>query len=349
MAGLHLARARVLAVLDERAGLTRLSVEINATTATALCFHAFGPAPAVGDEVTVNTTAVDLGLGTGGAHLIVPSVPTHAELPGHAMKLRYTPLQVAVDAVEEGGNEPTTLDGTPVIAIALHSALIPAALGIRASDPSARIAYVMTDAAALPMALSDSVAAARSAGLLDLTVTTGQAFGGEIETVHLYSALCTAAARADVVICGMGPGNLGTGSMFGAAALEVGQIINATASLGGQPVVAPRVSFADPRERHRGVSHHTLTALSVVALAPATVVLPAMPGEGIEALTSALVPACEARGHRIVIQDVPAGTLSDPPLALHSMGRAPEDDPVHPLAPAAAGAYAASLARATSN
>ena len=58
-----------------------------------------------------------------------------------------------------------------------------------------------------------------------------------------------------------------------------GEAVNAAATLGGRPVAALRVSQADPRERHRGVSHHSLTAYGRVALAPADVVVPALPGE----------------------------------------------------------------------
>src|SRR5690606_26500425 len=58
----------------------------------------------VGDRVAINTTAVDLGLGTGGAHFVVHVLGRErpgAGTKGHIMKLRYTPLQVAVLAAEE--------------------------------------------------------------------------------------------------------------------------------------------------------------------------------------------------------------------------------------------------------
>lgn len=339
MAGLDLVHGRVIAVVAEREGLTRLRVAVGGDEAEAVSLHAFGPAPTVGDDVLLNTTAVGLGLGTGGVHFVVPGAPASTPRSGHAMKLRYTPLQVALGTAEETPDEPVTLSGTPVIAIALHSALLPAALGVRSVAPGARIAYVMTDAAALPLAFSDAVAAARATGLLDLTVTAGQAFGGEIEAVNLYGALCAAAARADVVICGMGPGNLGTASALGFASIEVGQIVNATAALGGRAIVAPRISFADPRARHRGVSHHTLTALSVAALAAAEVALPLVAEA--PALRAVLEPACERAGHRITEVPVDAAILDGAPAPLRSMGRAPADDPVHFLASAAAGVLAA--------
>lgn len=341
------ARARIIALVWQRPGAARFEVEIDAPTgpvrAQAVSFDAFAPHPRVGDtDVLVNTTAVDLGLGTGGVHLIVPSVPGARDAAqGHAMKLRYTPLQVVVDAVEEGTDAAASLPGTPVVALALHSALLPALLGARSVAPAARIAYVMTDAAALPLAFSDAVAAARAVGMLDATVTCGQAFGGDIEAVNLYSGLCAAGARADIVICGMGPGNLGTGSALGFASLEVGQIVNAVASLGGRAIVAPRISFADPRERHRGVSHHTRTALGLAALAPAEIALPPMGSREAALVRAALDPIAARGGHRVVDVEIDPSVLADAPMPLTSMGRSLDDDPVHFLAAAAAGALAA--------
>src|SRR5207249_1943582 len=99
---------------------------------------------------------------------------------------------------------------------------------------------------------------------LDVTVSAGQAFGGDLEAVNLVSALevARAAGHADVVICGAGPGVVGTNTGRGFSAIEVASIVDATARLGGRPVVAVRYSDADPRPRHKGVSHHVTTALA---------------------------------------------------------------------------------------
>src|SRR6185436_3445600 len=123
----------------------------------------------------------------------------------------------------------------------LHSELAPVTAVLRARQPSWRIAYVMTDAAALPLALSDLVAGLRHAGLIDVTVTTGQAFGGDVEAVNVASGLCLARHRgADVAVVAMGPGGVGTGTELGFAALEVATVLDTAAWLGGAPIACLR-------------------------------------------------------------------------------------------------------------
>ena len=104
-------------------------------------------------------------------------------------------------------------------------------------EPAARVVYVMTDGAALPLALSDLVAdLLRATGLLDVTVTAGHAFGGDHEAVNVPSALDVAVrlAGADVVVVGMGPGVVGTASDLGTTAVEAGPILDAASRLGGR-------------------------------------------------------------------------------------------------------------------
>ena len=54
-----------------------------------------------------------------------------------------------------------------------------------------------------------------------------------------------------------GPGIVGTATRLGFSGIEVGPVLDAAAGLGGAPIACLRVSFADPRARHRGVSHHS--------------------------------------------------------------------------------------------
>ena len=69
--GVHLRRATVLDVRAVHAGLIELDIEIDGTRAGALAYpDLVGPVDA-GDTVVVNTTAVELELGTGGFHLVV--------------------------------------------------------------------------------------------------------------------------------------------------------------------------------------------------------------------------------------------------------------------------------------
>ncbi len=134
----------------------------------------------------------------------------------------------------------------------------------------------MTDQAAFGLGLSDLMARSVEAGLVDATVSCGQSFGGRYEAVNLHSGLLAAkwVVGADVAVVAIGPGVVGTATPFGHGGVAQGEAINAASALGGTPVTCLRVSFADARERHRGVSHHTLTALSHIALAPSLVAVP---------------------------------------------------------------------------
>ena len=138
----------------------------------------------------------------------------------------------------------------------------------------------MLDGGALPAWFSRSGAGLREAGWLRGTVTVGQSFGGDLEAVTLHTGLLAArhVLGADVAVVAQGPGNLGTGTRWGFSGVACGEAVNAAAVLGGRPVASLRISEADPRERHHGVSHHSLTSYGRVALARADVVVPGLPG-----------------------------------------------------------------------
>lgn len=333
----------VAALLSERPGLQR--VELADRSRAVVLTQLTGPVT-VGDDVVVNTTAVELGLGTGGWHIVHWNLARAAWSqagPGHIMKLRYTSLQADVGAAEEQspGQGWPDLEGRPVVVCSLHSQVAIVAAALRDRQPGARVVYVMTDGGALPLALSDLVAALRDAGVLDATVTVGHAFGGDLEAVSVPSALDLAVrvAGADVVIVGMGPGVVGTGSILGTTAVEVAPIVDAAAALGGQPVVAARTSGADGRDRHRGLSHHTTTALRLASR-------PAMVSHAGGTERFDVPPP-----HTVVTVPVdPVGPMLDRfGLDVTTMGRAPADDPLSFLTAAAAGVLAGDLhdARAT--
>ncbi|HVF75788.1 MAG TPA: DUF3866 family protein [Acidimicrobiales bacterium] len=250
--------ASVAELLLERPGLQRIALD-NGRRAYVLT-ELLGPV-AVGDEVVVNATAVDLGLGTGGWDVVHWNLSRREwDNPGagHILKLRYTSLQADVAVVEGEGS----LDGKPVVACFLHSQLAAVAAAFRHGAPGKRLAYVMTDTAALPLALSDLVAD----GLFDVTVTAGQAFGGDLEAVNVASALV--GTDADAVVVGPGPGVVGTDTTYGFSSLDVAATVDLVHALGGLAILAPRYSDADPRERHRGMSHHTTTVLELVQATP---------------------------------------------------------------------------------
>jgi hypothetical protein len=257
------------------------------------------------------------------------------------MKLRYTSLQVDTGASEERAAvehgelpEPARLDAVPVVACGLHSQVAIVAATIADRAPGTRVAYVMTDGAALPLALSDTVAELEAKDLLHVTVTAANAFGGRLEAVSVPSGLALAVHEggAQVVIAAMGPGVVGTGSALGTTAVEQAWIVDVTARLGGQPIVAVRASGADVRARHRGLSHHTRTALALCH-ARATIALPA--GDDADPVRVALA----GTAHDVV--DVDPGDVDEllarRDLRVTSMGRGPADDPLFFRVTAAAG------------
>jgi Protein of unknown function (DUF3866) len=327
--------ATVSQMLSERPGLQRVDTDAGrAYVVVGLT----GPVT-VGDQVVLNTTAVDLGLGTGGWHVVHWNLARETwSQPGggHIMKLRYTSLQLDTGAAEEAHPDVVQdLDGMPVVACELHSQVGVVAAVVRALRPSARITYVMTDGAALPMALSDLVWNLTQKGILDTTITAGHAFGGDLEAVSIPSALTLArhVANADATIVGMGPGVVGTGSGLGTTAVEVASILDTTTALAGQPALCVRASEADPRKRHQGVSHHTTTVLQLAHEQP-IVPLPEQLSSEVEDATVVEVP------------DV-ARILDAQDLRITSMGRGPSDDPTFFAAAAAAGAWAASAVENT--
>src|SRR5688500_15588085 len=159
----------------------------------ALAYPSLVGIPQIGDDVLLNTTALAMGLGTGGYALVVAvpdRLPPDPTGPGHLVKARYTPLQAVVLGVDEQGSphhdtiaSATSLDGMPVVVADLHSALPAILAGALADRPDAKVSYVMTDGAALPLWFSRTVS--DLAELLCGTVTVGQALGGDLEAVTL--------------------------------------------------------------------------------------------------------------------------------------------------------------------
>ena len=348
--------AEVLAVRQQSGTCEELLVRLREGDAKALNYLPLTGPAAAGDFVVLNTTAVELGLGSGGYHFVVLNLSRperSAAGAGHIMKLRYTPLQVKVLAVEEEASpyheimkEAVSLDGMPVIAAELHSMLAPLALALQHFRPGTRLVYVMTDGGALPAFLSRAAAALKARGLLAGVVTCGHAFGGDLEAVTVYSGLLAAkhVLRADAAIVCMGPGVAGTGTPFGFSGLEVGDNLNRICSLQGRPIALPRLSFADPRPRHRGFSHHTLRALVDAALAEVDVPLPALAGEEAAYLAGQIEACGLAQKHLLYYYDNLSLDCLAPDYALcRTMGRTPEEDPVFFLAAVATALHTAKI------
>jgi hypothetical protein len=316
----------------------------------ALAYPELVGRPFEGDEVLLSVAALELGLGTGGYALVVaiPSrLPEDAPMPGHMVKARYTPLQTVVDSAEEQYPElisASSLEGMPVVVADLHSALPAVLAGILADSPSARVAYVMTDGGALPLWFSRAVDGLLSAGWLAAgTVTVGQAFGGDLECVTVHSGLLVArhVLGADIAVVTQGPGNLGTGTEWGFSGVACGEAVNAAAVVGGRPVAALRVSSGDARERHHGVSHHSLTAYGKVALARAEVALPSVADSFWREVADQAAELAVRHALVPVAVDGLDAALRACPVPLNTMGRGLDEDYPAFLASACAGRLAA--------
>jgi hypothetical protein len=334
--------------------------------------HALGYVDMVGSldagtEVLLNTTALERGLGTGGLAMVVaapdalPEPVDVAGAAGHLVKARYTPSQTMVLGVDEQGSEhhevladADDLGGLPVVVADLHSALPAILAGIRDSDPGLRVAYVMTDGGALPIDFSRTVAGLRESGWLAVSVTVGQAHGGDLEAVNVHTGLLAArlVAGADLVVVSQGPGNLGTGTRWGFSGTSAGEAVNAVGTLGGRAVCSLRISQADPRERHRGISHHSHTAYGRVALVPADVPVPLLDGEVGERVLREARRLCDSTDGRLALHEVACdgldAALRAAPVPLRTMGRGYDDDRAGFLGAAVAGRYAAGLVRRAS-
>jgi hypothetical protein len=327
----------------------------------ALAYTAMVGEPVPGERVLLNASALLRGLGTGGLAFVVAR-PDHLPPdpdsgPGHIVKARYTPMQQMLLAVDEQDSphhadlaDADDLDGMPVVVADLHSALPAVLAGIRAVRPSARVAYVMTDGGALPAAFSRAVAGLSDAGWLASTITVGQAFGGDHEAVTTHTGLLAArhVVGAEVVVVTQGPGNVGTGTRWGYSGVACADALHAAEVLGGHGVASLRVSGADLRERHRGISHHSRTAYGRALLTPADLPVTTLPDSELDALVRAQLHTlvASARADLTVVEVPGVGlleALAATPVALSTMGRGLDADPAPFLAAAAAGAHAAAL------
>ena len=81
---------------------------VSGRAVRALAYPELTGLPEPGDRVLLNTTALDLALGTGGYALVVAipdRLPADRAGPGHLIKARYTPLQACVLGADEQGSE----------------------------------------------------------------------------------------------------------------------------------------------------------------------------------------------------------------------------------------------------
>jgi len=401
---------RVREPISERAGMQEVRVEMtDGKLEKALHDTTVHEPLQAGDIVWLNTTAVQLQLGTGGYHFVHAVIPRrdstssqaepraedrtsasvvhaadvagfHAHTSGvhlgdeslyqavnkstarrrppssgHMMKLKYTSLQRAVLAAEEEASphhevflQHQSIDGTPVLIGELHSMLPIACAWLHHRSPELRIAYVMSDGGALPISLSRHVAALKQMSWLCGTVTYGQAYGGDLETMNKFTALIAARhiLGADVIVVCMGPGIAGTGTPLGHTGTEAGELVNAVHRLGGMPIMMARMSGADVRPRHYGLSHHLLTNLEIVAACPAILPLHRQLPDRLRPIVEQQLEAVAgSKQHQIEWLERPQvdeleSALHAYPLKISTMGRTVAEDPTFYMNVASAAEYA---------
>lgn len=319
----------VTAVVQQLDGLIRCDVDGKA----CIAYPRQTGQVEVGDTVLVNTQAQDLELGSGGFDVLYANMTRGLGLlppaAAHVMTLPYAVGQSAAACVEEHDALDEELDGMPVVCCGLHSQLAPVVAGI---GPGVRVAYAQLAGGALPVALSDTVRTLKSRQLLASAIAVAPCLDGDVQALTTASALAWAKARGfDLVVCGIGPGIVGSGSALGHGGLAVAEAANAAAGLGGRAIVAVRYSGADTRERHRGVSHHTRSALRLV-LGARDVVWPLGLGR-------------DASLGEVVEIDVDGWRDACSGLPLRHMGRGPGDDPWFFASAFAAGRHARAQVR----
>jgi hypothetical protein len=293
-----------------------------------------------GDEVVLNVAALDLGLGSGGFDLVHVNLSRGLEGGGvgeekHVMKLNYTSLQHPVDPVERPLEAaPAASPATPVLVLPLHGHLAPAAWAAGRASPGVRLVYVQTGGGALPGSYGRDVAELLERGLLCDHITAAPAYGGRGEAISIAGALDAAAGRFgwDAVLAGPGPGIIGSETRLGHGGIAALDTAHAALALGMPTLLSPRLSSADPRARHRGVSHHTLTVMRLL-LGAVEVPVPAVEAAPIEVLAE----AC-GRRHRLREEPVDLEGYAASGLPAESMGRGLDEDPLFFAAALAAGA-----------
>jgi hypothetical protein len=254
------------------------------------------------------------------------------------MKLNYTSLQHPVEPAERpleaaaGANS-----GIPVVVLPLHGHLAPAAWAAGEATPGIRVGYVQTGGGALPGGFSRDAAELLDRGLLCDHITAAPAYGGHGEAISVAGAIDAAANRFgwDAVLAGPGPGIIGSETRLGHGGIAALDTAHAALALAMPTLLSPRLSSADERPRHRGVSHHTLTVIELL-LGAVEVTVPAAAGEsGTEAI-AALEEACGSR-HRLREEAVDLAGYAASGLPARTMGRGIDQDPLFFAAALAAG------------
>jgi hypothetical protein len=254
------------------------------------------------------------------------------------MKLNYSSLQHAVEPVESSRLQLPLR--RPVGVISLHGQLAPLAWAVGQTRPGMRMGFVQTAGGALPGGMSRTVRELAGRGLLAGHLTAGSAYGGcDGEAITTAGALHHGLRELgwEAAICGPGPGILGSATPLGHGGIVALESAHTALALGCEVLICPRMSSGDPRERHRGLSHHTSTVLELL-LERVSV---AAPAEAQGALAGA------AGRHDVRPAEADPDAYARSGLPATTMGRTIGEDRLFFSAALAAGGVLASMGRRT--
>jgi hypothetical protein len=262
-----------------------------------------------------------------------------------------TPVEGAIEGTDRG-----SAPAPPALVLPLHGQLASAAWAAAGARPGLRVGYVQTTGGALPGSLSRDVADLRERGLLAGHIAAGAAYGAEHEAISTLGALDAAARLGwEAVICGPGPGILGSATEYGHGGIAALENAHAALALGLPTLVSPRLSSSDPRPRHRGLSHHTATVLELL-LGSVRVPVPEIELAGwptgeqgpdrvdLPSVLDALHRVCDDR-HDVIVEPVDLEGYGASGLPAQTMGRTIAQDPLFFAAGLASGVALASATR----
>jgi hypothetical protein len=329
-------------------GESPLTVEIDGERRRAWADEALVGEVRAGDEVVVNVVALDLGLGSGGFDVVHVNLTRGLEAGAgsheHVMKLNYTSLQYPVEPVDLPLGVIPLVDGKVtaeatrramrVLVLPLHGHLAPAAWAAAQASPGLKLGYIQTAGGALPGSLSRDVAQLRERSLLCGQIAAAPSYGGEHEALSVAGALDAAAngLEWDAALIGPGPGIIGSDTRLGHGGMAALDNAHAALALGLPTLLSPRLSESDPRERHRGISHHTLTVLELL-LGGVGIAVPEGRGDAVPKLASAAGDRHELHEAKPDLTGYAASGLP-----ARTMGRGIDEDRLFFEAPLAAGA-----------
>ncbi|MDD3839175.1 MAG: DUF3866 family protein [Clostridia bacterium] len=323
-------------IMTEHDNIQVILVDVEGSTNKAINYVNITGRLEKNEKVFLNNTAVSLGLGTGGYDFVLNGQSTNMikqRYDGHIMKMRYTPIQFSCLTVEEKNhqyndifNKFKSLNKMPCIIAPLHSSIAPFAAALKyIKGMNVKISYIMTEGGCLPLSFSNTVRQLKSKGLIDHTITYGNAFGGDFETINIYTALIAAKyiASADVTIIAMGPGIVGSNTRYGHTAVEQAIIIDAATAIGGNTFTIPRIGFSDSRIRHLGISHHSIIVLYELCINPSTVCFPLMKKEKMNYILNQIKKYAIHKKHNIIFRDgsIVKNALKSFELEVTTMGR----------------------------